>query len=317
MGSIAMDKAGDIALGYSLSSATVLPSIAYTGRTPGDTLGMMETEDIVVPGLGSQGGGLNRWGDYSDMAVDPVDDCTFWYTTEYVPAGTGSFNWNTRIVSFKFPGCGSAPPPPDFTIAAAPSSQTVIVGSSTSYTATVSPLNGFNGTVTLSHGVLPSGVTLTFLPTAISGGSGSSTVKVTTSPSTPVGTYTITLTGVSGKLTHSTTVQLTVAPKPKPDFAISASPSSQSVGRPGTVKYTVTVTALNGFTGTVTLGKATGLPLKVTQSYSLLTITRSGSSTLKLTTQAGTAAGTYTLTITGKSGNGLLIHSTTVSLTIH
>jgi len=317
MGSIAMDHEGDMAMGYSVSSATVFPSIAYTGRTPSDTLGMMESENLVVSGLGSQGGGLNRWGDYSDMAVDPVDDCTFWYTTEYLPAGTGSFNWNTRIVSFKFPGCGSAPPPPNFTIAAAPPSQTVIVGSSTSYTATVSPLNGFNGTVTLSHGVLPRGVLLSFTPTSISGGSGSSTVKVTTSTTTVVGTYTITLTGVSGTLTHSTTVQLTVAPKPKPDFAISASPSSQSVGRPGTVKYTVTITALNGFTGTVTLKQVTGLPLKVTQSYSPLTITRSGSATLKLTTQAGTVPGTYTLTIGGKSGSGLLVHSTTATLTIH
>lgn len=107
MGSIAMDQAGDIALGYSVSDGTsVFPSIAYTGRVPSDPAGTMEAEVNVVSGGGSQTGALNRWGDYSAMQVDPVDDCTFWFTTEYLKS-TGSFNWNTRIVKFKFPGCGS------------------------------------------------------------------------------------------------------------------------------------------------------------------------------------------------------------------
>jgi hypothetical protein len=104
MGSIAMDKVGDIALGYSESSSSLFPSIAYTGRVPTDALGTMEAENLVFQGSGSQTGALHRWGDYSSMSVDPVDDCTFWYTTEYLKA-TGSFNWSTRIISFKFPGC--------------------------------------------------------------------------------------------------------------------------------------------------------------------------------------------------------------------
>src|SRR5204862_1136801 len=64
-------------------------------------------------GTGSQNGNLNRWGDYSQLSVDPVDDCTFWYTTEYI-ATTGSFNWRTRIGSFKFATCpaGGASPTP-------------------------------------------------------------------------------------------------------------------------------------------------------------------------------------------------------------
>jgi hypothetical protein len=104
MGSIAMDKVGDIALGYSASSSSVFPSIRYTGRLATDALGTMQTENIVQAGGGSQTGALHRWGDYSAMTVDPVDDCTFWYTNEYLKS-TGSFNWSTRIVSFKFPGC--------------------------------------------------------------------------------------------------------------------------------------------------------------------------------------------------------------------
>ena len=104
MGSIAMDKVGDIAVGYSASSGSILPSIRYTGRVPTDTLGQMQTENIIQNGGGSQTGGLNRWGDYSSISIDPVDDCTFWYTTEYLK-NSGSFNWSTRIASFKFPGC--------------------------------------------------------------------------------------------------------------------------------------------------------------------------------------------------------------------
>jgi ASPM-SPD-2-Hydin domain-containing protein/HYDIN/CFA65/VesB family protein len=107
MGSIAMDQAGDIALGYSVSSGTIHPSIFITGRVPSDAAGTMQAETAIVTGTGSQTGGLTRWGDYSQMTVDPVDDCTFWYTQEYLKAN-GSFNWNTRIATFKFPGCGGA-----------------------------------------------------------------------------------------------------------------------------------------------------------------------------------------------------------------
>ena len=105
MGSIAMDQTGDIAVGYSKSSSTLNPSIAFAGRIPTDPSGTLETETNVVTGSGSQTGGLSRWGDYSAMQVDPTDDCTFWYTQEYMKT-TGSFNWNTRINSFKFTNCG-------------------------------------------------------------------------------------------------------------------------------------------------------------------------------------------------------------------
>jgi len=104
MGSAAMDKQGNIAMGYSVSSSTLHPAIRYTGRAAGDPLGTMQAETSIIEGGGSQLSNLNRWGDYSAMTVDPVDDCTFWYTTEYLKAN-GTFNWSTRIASFKFPGC--------------------------------------------------------------------------------------------------------------------------------------------------------------------------------------------------------------------
>ncbi len=104
MGSIAMDKVGNIAVGYSVSSSSTFPSIRFTGRVPTDPLGALEAEASITAGFGSQTGNLHRWGDYSAMSVDPVDDCTFFYTTEYLKA-SGSFNWSTWIASFKLPGC--------------------------------------------------------------------------------------------------------------------------------------------------------------------------------------------------------------------
>ena len=104
MPSIAQDKVGDIALGMSASSTTVKPTVVYTGRTPTDASGKMESPFIVAKGTGVQTAGGNRWGDYSSMSLDPADDCTFWFSQEYYTT-TSAANWATRINSFKFTGC--------------------------------------------------------------------------------------------------------------------------------------------------------------------------------------------------------------------
>jgi len=112
MGSIAMDHAGNIAAGFSASSTTVFPSIRYAGRLVSDPAGTFaQGEATLIAGTGSQTGPGGRWGDYSAITVDPVDDCTFWYTTEYIQV-TGERTWRTRIGSFKFPSCTPVSPPP-------------------------------------------------------------------------------------------------------------------------------------------------------------------------------------------------------------
>jgi hypothetical protein len=109
MGSIAMDKDHNIALGYSKSSLSVIPSIFITGRLSGDAPNTLGTEAQVRAGLGVQTAGAgNRWGDYSAMTIDPVDQCTFYYTNEYLKTN-GAFNWSTRIASYRFPSCTNAP----------------------------------------------------------------------------------------------------------------------------------------------------------------------------------------------------------------
>jgi len=106
MGSAAMDGSGDLAVGFSASSASIFPQVRYAGRLVGDPLNTLaQGEATLFSGTGSQVSTFNRWGDYSDITVDPVDDCTFWYTQEYYPS-TSQFNWRTRIGSFKFPSCG-------------------------------------------------------------------------------------------------------------------------------------------------------------------------------------------------------------------
>ena len=111
MSSAAMDKMGNILIGYSMADSVnnVKPSIRIAGRGRSDIRNQLQGEMYVVNGAGSQtvrtsGSALNRWGDYTTMQVDPVDDCTFWYIGEYLNAD-GVFNWNTRISSFKFNGC--------------------------------------------------------------------------------------------------------------------------------------------------------------------------------------------------------------------
>src|SRR5204863_2236417 len=95
-----------------VSRSSTYPSIRYAGRLVSDPLGQLaQGEAILIAGSGSQTGVDNRWGDYSMMSVDPSDDCTFWYTNEYY-AQTGERNWRTRIGSFRFPACVSAPPSP-------------------------------------------------------------------------------------------------------------------------------------------------------------------------------------------------------------
>jgi len=305
MGSIAMDRAGDIGLGYSISSSTTHPGIRYTGRLVTDALNTLQAEASIIDGAGSQTGGLSRWGDYSSITVDPVDDCTFWYTNEYIPAN-GSFNWRTRIASFKFASCGT----PDYTVAASPASHSVVQGSSTSYTVTVTPSGGFTGTVSFSVSGLPAGAAATFNPTSVPG-SGTSTMSVTTSSTTPTGSYPLTIAGTSGTQTHTASVTLVVTAPVTPNFSLSASPASQSVVQGASTSYTVTITPSGGFTGSVTLS-ASGLPAGAAASFAPNPAT--STSTMSVTTSSTTPTGSYPLTITGTSGT--LSHTASVTLIV-
>jgi hypothetical protein len=245
--------------------------------------------------------------DQSNGTKDPRTFNLYGYSFALNPAKTVSTlvfptNPNVNVLAITLTSAGASP---DFSISATPPTQTVTVGNSTSYTAAITALNGFNGSVTLSATGLPTGATATYTPNPLS--SGSSTVGISTTSATPAGSYTVTITGTSGSLVHSTTVTLNVA-----DFSISATPSSQPVAIGGSVNYMATVTPLDGFTGSVTLS-STGLPTGATATYTPNPLS-SGTSTVKISTSTSTPAGSYTITITGTSG--ISLHSANVTLNV-
>src|SRR5258706_3372659 len=210
MGSIAQDKSADMAMGFSISSSSMHPGISYTGRLASDPLGTMgQGETSLIVGGGSQTGTLTRWGDYSSMSVDRSDNCTFCYTNQYIPSN-GSFNWQTRIGSFKFSGCGTTGTN-DFSISANPTSLSIAQGSSGTSTISTAVTSGSAGTVSLSASVSPSGPTASLNPTSVTAGN-SSTLTVNVGSSVAPGTYTVTVTGTEGSATHSTSVTVTVPP---------------------------------------------------------------------------------------------------------
>jgi hypothetical protein len=222
MGSIAMDKVGNIALGYSVSSSLMHPAIRYTGRAPGDPLGTMAAENSVLEGNGSQTSGLTRWGDYSAMTIDPGDDCTFFYTNEYLKA-SGSFNWSTQITSFKFPSCNSAPPVLT-SITVAPASASVQTGGTQQFTAT---------------GLDQFGQPLNPQPTftwSVSGGGTINASGLFTAGATAGGPFTVN--AASGGVTPGT-ASVTVT-SPPVLTSITVAPSSASVQTGGTQQFNAT-----------------------------------------------------------------------------
>jgi hypothetical protein len=208
MGSVAMDKQGNMALGYSASSASTKPSIRYAGRLAGDPAGQItQGEGTIIQGGGSQGSGLDRWGDYSAMTVDPADDCTFWFTTEYLKTD-GTFNWSTRIASFKFPSCGGAATN-DFSLKVSPTSQTIAAGNTGAYTVSTAIVSGKAETITFAVSGLPNGVTASFNPTTVQTGA-STTLTLTVDKNAPSSDSVLNVTGTAPSANHSVGPALTV-----------------------------------------------------------------------------------------------------------
>lgn len=253
MSSIGMDRLGDIGLGYSVSSSTQIPSIYYTGRLSTDTLGTLQTETLMFTGIGSETSN-NRWGDYSGLAIDPTDDCTFWYTNQYLPAN-GSANWNTRVASFSFPSCIASLNPVSFTPTSLPF-PSVNVGSTSVLTATLNNaqsavLNITNvaitgdytqtndcGTIVAANGSCT--FTVTFAPTVDGTRTGSITVTDDANGSPQI--LTLTGTGAVVTLTYSSTL-LTLGNQ---IVGTTSTGKSVTVTNAGTMNATITAIATTG-----------------------------------------------------------------------
>jgi subtilase family serine protease len=201
---------------------------------------------------------------------------------------------------------------PAFAIFASPGSVSVVQGNSGSSTISTTVSGGFDSAVALSASGQPSGVTVSFSPTSITG-SGSSTMTMAVSAGTTAGTYTITVTGSGGGMTHTAAVTLTVTTPVAGSFSLSVSPSSGYLARGQSGYAVVTVTASGGFDSAVALS-ATGLPPGVTGSFSPTSVTGSGTSDFTLTVGSHAPVGTYPITITGTSGS--TSHTTTLTFQI-
>jgi hypothetical protein len=232
-------------------------------------------------------------------------------TSTSTPAGTYMLNFigtGNNLVN-------SAPPvtlvvTSDFGIAAS-ALASLNAASSTTSTVTISPLGGFSGPVALSISGLPAGATAVFNPANISGGSGTSTLTVTTTAATLPGSSTLVVTGTNGGLTHASNLTLSVK-----NFSLSVSPASQTTPS-GTVTsaYVVTLTMGNGYNSAVSFGTS-GLPTGATASFSTTSRTSSGTTNLTITPSGSVAAGSYPFTIIGTGPGGALVQSTSATLVI-
>src|SRR5207253_1932434 len=181
----------------------------------------------------------------------------------------------------------AAPANPDFALSATPALQTVTQGGGTTYTVNISPSGGFTGTVTFSANGFPAGASASFSPNPATG---SATMTVTTTATTSTGSFSATITGTSGTLSHTTSLSLVVNAAAVPDFSLSATPASLTVTQGGSTTYTVNISPSGGFTGLVTFS-ASAFPPRATARLRLPPATRSASMTV--TTTATTSTGSF------------------------
>ena len=264
MGTVAMDKFGNIGMGYNVTKTTTptkFATLGYTGRTAADPAGVMSLgENEVAIGAAAETSG--RWGDYYQMTVDPVDDCTFWFVGMYRPTGS----WQTRIQDFKFPACGGTP---TFTVSGtiATSGGTGINGVtvSTGSTSTVTNSTGAytltglaNGTYTLT----PSLSGYTFSPVnrsvTVSGANVTAQNFTGTPPANlpPVANFSVTTSGLTATFTDSSTDSDGTIASRSWNFGdgttSTATSPSKTYAAAGTYTVTLTVTDNAGATNTKT-----------------------------------------------------------------
>src|SRR2546426_1226649 len=209
-------------------------------------------------------------------------------------------------------------PSPDFSISASPTSLSVQAGSSSNSTVTLTSLSNFAGTIILSATGSPTGLNLSMTRATVSLSSGGTSSSTPSVGSSNPGSYTVTIVGTSGSLSHQTTVTVNIVTTNVGDFSITSSPSSMTISRGSSAGSTISLTSLNGFSGTINLATVvspTSGP-KTSLSSSSVTLTSGGQGTSILNVRAlhKTPIGAYTITVTATSGS--LSHSVAVTINV-
>jgi hypothetical protein len=195
---------------------------------------------------------------------------------------------------------------PDFSLTASPNSVSFVVNDSATATISLHSIGGFSGTVSLNATSSPAGVTTSCAPAILVGGQSS----ICTMNSTTISSYSVTIRGTSGNLSHNASIDTTVTPVPQPDFSLDANPSEVTFAAGDSGSTTISFQSTGGFAGTVDLTTASS-PDGLTSSCTRSGITGSQTSTCTL---GGSTAGSYSVTITGTSGN--LVHTAFVSVQV-
>jgi subtilase family serine protease len=202
---------------------------------------------------------------------------------------------------------------PGFSLSASPASVSIAQGGSGNSTITSTVSGGFNSPIALTASGQPSGVTVSFNPTSITG-AGTSTMSMTVASSTTTGTYHITVTGTSGSTVETTTLTLTVTGT-NPNFTVSASPSTITVARGSSGTSTITTAVSGGFNSSISLSASgQGGAQSVTFSPSSIAAPGSGTSTMTVRVGRNGRVGNHTITITATGGG--VTQTTTVTLDI-
>jgi hypothetical protein len=278
MGSAAMDRAGNIGLGFSLSGPDMHPGLAFAGRTVSDPAGVMgQGEAVAFIGGGSQIGST-RWGDYSNLSVDPSDDCTFWYTGEYIPAD-GAFNWRTRIATFRLPGC--APPAADFAVWVSPGRRTLARGRTASYAISTAALHPTATGETLALSIVPSlpaGIAGSIVPASVAPGQ-VATLTLAAARDAALGEVPFTVHAAQRGTVQTGSGTAEVIAN---DFTAALDRTGTVIGAAGTTTIQIATSLVAGTAETVTFS-ATRLPAGVTATFQPASVAAGGSSTLRLT----------------------------------
>ena len=348
MPSVEVDRLGDMAIGYSVSSATLYPSIRYAGRLAGDAANSItQTEASLIAGTGAQSGNCGgapceRWGDYSAMTLDP-NGCSFWYTNEYY--ADISLNDHTRIGSFRFAGCTDAPPytqPPASPTPVPPTPSPVVTAAPTGTPGPTSSaaVDGTPPAVTnpgLSPNPVIPGATVTVTSTAtdgvavasaqkqlngggwsamaaVDGSFGGTSEALTSTITAPAaaGTYSVCVRAADSS--NNTSNGLACTTLTVMSYSLAPAVGTASVLQGKTAGYTINITR-SSFPGSIAFS-ATGLPAGATATFNPSSAAGASSGLSIKTSNCGTVTprGTYVVTVHGASGG--LLKSTTVSLTV-